>query len=162
MGQTCRCGSNDWIHGCLWRISAPKSYRDAGGGYGHYCGVAPRLLNNPYNPCRSGYFEARDQLAERSSARCRPSRAPSPRPTRAPATNDVPQNIVRHPGDGIPEEIRPLLTQVNGAVELRRQRIPVAATGLSCAAYVLELHGGSLSIETGVDGVMEVDCNLGR
>ncbi|NCG21312.1 MAG: hypothetical protein GWP91_20070 [Rhodobacterales bacterium] len=85
-----------------------------------------------------------------------------PPPARAPATNDVPQIIVRHSGDGIPEEIRPLLTQVNGAVELRRQRIPVAATGLSYAAYVLERQDGSLSIETEVDGVMEVVCNLGR
>ncbi len=93
---------------------------------------------------------------------CRLVTAPDEVVVRAQAIDGIQHIVVRHPGDGIPENLRPLLLQRHGAVELRRNHIPVAATGLSYTDYVMGRHGGRVDIRTGDDGVMEVVCALGR
>ena len=54
---------------------------------------------------------------------------------------------VHHPGDGIPPSLRARIFEEYGAVELRRRRLPVAATGLTYARSVVEMHNGTISFE---------------
>lgn len=51
------------------------------------------------------------------------------------------------PGFGarVAPDLRPWLLVHGGAIELRRASVPISASGLSYAAYMLEAHGGSLS-----------------
>ena len=69
---------------------------------------------------------------------------------------------VHHPGQGIPEMLRPRLLELYGAVELRQNRIPVAAAGLVYARSVIEAHGGTLSLGDGSEGGMDLTIRLPR
>jgi two-component system sensor histidine kinase QseC len=68
---------------------------------------------------------------------------------------------VHHPGQGIPAPMRERLFQTFGAVELRQNRIPVAAAGLVVAHRVVSAHGGDLAFED-VDGGMDLVAHLSR
>jgi len=60
---------------------------------------------------------------------------------------------VFHPGEGIPRAMRPLLFEPHGSVILRKNRIPVSASGLAYARAVVEGHGGSIDLsEAGEEG----------
>lgn len=52
--------------------------------------------------------------------------------------------VVRHPGQGLPAELRGLLFEPFGPIELRRNRFPVIATGLAYAKQVFEHHDGTV------------------
>jgi two-component system sensor histidine kinase KdpD len=69
---------------------------------------------------------------------------------------------VHHAGPGIPEGLRPRLLEMYGAVELRQNRIPVAAAGLVYARSVIEVHGGTLAFEDGDRGGMDLVVRLPR
>ena len=55
--------------------------------------------------------------------------------------------VVHHPGQGVPPAMRDRLFDLFGAVELRQNRIPVAAAGLVYAKTVVQAHGGTLAFE---------------
>jgi signal transduction histidine kinase len=57
--------------------------------------------------------------------------------------------VVRHPGGGLPAELRPLLFEPFGPVELRRKRFPVIASGLYYARQVIEHHDGVVEFRNG-------------
>jgi signal transduction histidine kinase len=57
--------------------------------------------------------------------------------------------VVRHPGPGLPAELRPLLFEPFGPVELRRNRFPVIATGLCYARQVFEHHDATVEFRDG-------------
>jgi len=54
---------------------------------------------------------------------------------------------IHHPGQGIPVSLRERLLELYGAVELRQNRVPVAAAGLVYANSVIEVHGGSIRFD---------------
>ena len=68
---------------------------------------------------------------------------------------------VHHPGPGIPPAMRDRLFELFGAVELRQNRIPVAAAGLVSAQRVVCAHGGDLAFED-VAGGMDLVAHLSR
>lgn len=66
---------------------------------------------------------------------------------------------VHHPGPGVPAAMRERLFELFGAVELRQNRIPVAAAGLVYAKTIIEAHGGTISFadrEGGMDLVLRL------
>jgi signal transduction histidine kinase len=67
---------------------------------------------------------------------------------------------VTQPGAGVPDELRPKLLELFGAVDLRRNRVPVSAVGLTYARHVLRRHCGDLHIEDDDDGNMVVIVSL--
>lgn len=69
---------------------------------------------------------------------------------------------VKHPGQGIPQGLRPRLLELYGAVELRQNRIPVAAAGLVYARSVVEVHGGTLTLSDALEGGMDLTIRLPR
>jgi len=70
--------------------------------------------------------------------------------------------VVHHPGEGIPESMRPLLFRADGAVHLRRNRIPVSASGLAYARAVVEGHGGTIGLEGCDEDGMNLVIRLAR
>lgn len=69
--------------------------------------------------------------------------------------------VVHHPGQGVPEAMRGRLFELFGAVELRRDRVPVAAAGLVYAKTVVEAHHGTLSFHDR-DGGMDLVVRIPR
>jgi signal transduction histidine kinase len=67
---------------------------------------------------------------------------------------------VFHPGPGVPAELQPKLLELFGAVDLRKNRVPVAAVGLTYAQYVFQRHGGELTIADHEEGSMVVTVSL--
>ena len=67
----------------------------------------------------------------------------------------------RVPSAWVPSSSREEFTNLFGAVELRAERIPVAASGLAYADYVARYHGGRASVD-GVDGITRVRLTFAR
>lgn len=67
---------------------------------------------------------------------------------------------IYHPGPGVPVELRPKLLELFGAVDLRQNRVPVAAVGLTYAQYVFRRHGGDLVVVDDESGGMVVIVTL--
>ena len=67
---------------------------------------------------------------------------------------------VTHPGPGVPTDLRPRLLELFGSVDLRQNRVPVSAVGLTYARHVLRRHCGDLHIEDDDDGNMVVIVSL--
>lgn len=59
-------------------------------------------------------------------------------------------------GTTIPPQHRERVFAPYGAVELRQQRLPVAASGLTFARSVIEVHGGQVLFEDAPDGTVLV------
>lgn len=61
---------------------------------------------------------------------------------------------VHHPGGHIAAGLRERMFQMHGAVELRRNHLPVVSGGLVYARSVIEAHGGTIAFEDarGMDG----------
>ncbi len=57
-------------------------------------------------------------------------------------------------GTTIPPSQRPQIFEPYGAVELRQQRLPVAASGLTFARAVIEVHGGQIFFEDVSEGTV--------
>lgn len=57
--------------------------------------------------------------------------------------------VIRHTGAGLPPELRHLMFEPFGPVELRRKRYPVIASGLHYAKQVFEHHDGRVEWREG-------------
>ena len=67
---------------------------------------------------------------------------------------------VIHPGPGVPPALRPKLLELFGAVDLRKNRVPVSAVGLTYARHVIRRHCGDLVVSDDEDGNMVVIVSL--
>jgi len=67
---------------------------------------------------------------------------------------------VIHPGPGVPPEHRHKLLELFGAVDLRKNRVPVSAVGLTYARHVLRRHCGDLVVADDDEGNMVVIVSL--
>ena len=60
---------------------------------------------------------------------------------------------VQHQGQGIPVALRPHMFRMFGAVTVRESRIPVTAMGLVYAAWVIDVHAGTITFAEGEEGM---------
>jgi signal transduction histidine kinase len=74
--------------------------------------------------------------------------------------DDAVHVVVDIPGQAMPASVRPHLFEVDGAIALRRMKLPATVFGLSVARRVIERHRGTLDVADGTDGGVEVRVRL--
>ncbi len=67
---------------------------------------------------------------------------------------------VHVPGPGVPESVRDQLFEVDGAVALRRMKLPTTVFGLAVARRVLVRHRGTLDVSDAPGGGLHISFRL--